>query len=168
MPTFKVTHEINCNAETFWKLFFDHDVNVKMFKDALGFPAYEVIEFRETDASIYRKVAGQPKMNVPGPVAKLLGNSFRYTEEGTFDKKSGVWKWKMTPSAMADKLRQEGSMKIEPIGDNKVRRIAELVNEAKVFGVGGMIESSAEKQLREGWDASAQFYNKYLTQHAAS
>ena len=37
--------------------------------------------------------------------------------------------------------------------------------EAKIFGVGGLIESSAEKQLREGWDKSAVFMNKWLAEH---
>lgn len=68
----------------------------------------------------------------------------------------------MTPSTMADKLRQEGTMRIEPIGDSKVRRIAELTMEAKVFGIGGLIESTTEKQLREGWDRSAVFMNRYI------
>ncbi|MEI2620448.1 MAG: DUF2505 family protein [Candidatus Nanopelagicales bacterium] len=63
---------------------------------------------------------------------------------------------------MADKLRQEGTMRIEPIGDSKVRRIAELTMEAKVFGIGGLIESTTEKQLREGWDRSAVFMNRYI------
>jgi hypothetical protein len=34
---------------------------------------------------------------------------------------------------MADKLRQEGTLKVEAIGAGKVRRTAELINEAKVF-----------------------------------
>ena len=34
--------------------------------------------------------------------------------------------------------------------------------EAKVFAIGGLIESSAEKQLREGFDQSAVFMNQYL------
>lgn len=168
MATFRITHEINCNAETFWKLFFDQEFNTKMFKDALGFPEFEVLEFRETDATIVRKVRAMPKLNVPGPVAKVLGSSFRYTEDGTFDRAAQKWKWKMTPSAMAEKLRQEGTMWLEPIGDNKIRRIAELINEAKVFGIGGLIESSAEKQIREGWDASAVFFNTQLAARAAS
>ncbi len=48
------------------------------------------------------------------------------------------------------------------MGDNKVRRVAELINEAKVFGIGGLLESSAEKQLREGWDQSATYMNKWI------
>jgi hypothetical protein len=162
MGNFTVSHEINCNAETFWKLFFDKTFNERLYLDTLGFPEFKIVEQRETDTQILRKCAGMPKMNMPGPVAKLLGSNFRYTEDGSFDKATQRWRWKMTPSALADKLRQEGTMRIDPVGADKVRRTAELVNEAKIFGVGGLLESAAEKQLREGWQASADFMNKYL------
>lgn len=162
MGKFTVVHEINCNADTFWKTFFDKEFNEKLYRDGLGFPEFSVLEQRETDTQILRKAAGQPKMNMPGPVAKLLGNNFRYVEDGTFDKASKVWHWKMTPSVLADKMRQEGTLRIEPIGDNKVRRTAELLIEAKIFGVGGLMESAAEKGLREGWDQSAVYMNKHL------
>jgi hypothetical protein len=162
MGKFTVTHEIRCDVDTFWKVFFDKAFNEKLFLEALGFPEFKVIEQRETDTQIIRKVSGVPKMNMPGPVQKLLGSNFRYTEDGTFDKATKIWRWKMTPSTLADKLRQEGTMRIEPVGADRVRRIAELVNEAKVFGIGGLMESAAEKQLREGWDHSAVFMNDYI------
>lgn len=162
MGKFTVTHEINCNVETFWKVFFDKDFNTKLYLEHLGFPEFKVLDQQETDNDLVRKVVGMPKMDVPGPVAKLLGSNFRYTEEGKFDKKSGVWRWKMIPSVQADKLRNEGTLRIEPIGDAKVRRIAEIVIEAKIFGVGGLIESSSEKQLRDGWDKSAVYMNQWL------
>jgi len=166
MGKFTVTHEINCNAETFWKTFFEEDFNKKLYTDHLQFPEFKVIEQKETDSQITRKTAGKPKMSMPGPVAKLLGDNFRYTEEGTFDKATKVFRWKMIPSTLADKIKTGGAVRIEPIGDNKVRRIADLEVEAKIFGVGGLMESSAEKQLREGWDQSAVFMNKYLASAA--
>jgi hypothetical protein len=162
MGKFTVTHEIRCNAETFWKTFFDKGFNEELYLKALGFPEYKTLEQNETETQITRKVHGQPKMNVPGPVAKLLGSGFAYTENGSFDKAGKVWRWKLTPSTLADKLRTEGTVRIEPIGDDKVRRIAEIEVEAKIFGVGGLIESTAEKQLREGWDSSAVYMNKHL------
>ena len=167
MGKFTVVHEINCNADTFWKTFFDKEFNEKLYRDGLGFPEFSVLEQRETDTQILRKAAGQPKMNMPGPVAKLLGNNFRYVEDGTFDKATKTWRWKMTPSVLAEKLRQEGTLRVEAVGDNKVRRVAELINEAKIFGVGGLIESAGEKQLRDGWETSAAFMNQYLKQQAA-
>lgn len=162
MGKFTVTHEINCDADTFWKVFFDKSFNEELYLKDLGFPEYKTLEQNETDTQITRKVHGQPKMDMPGPVAKLFGSSFSYTEDGSMDMANKVWRWKLTPSTLADKLRTQGTVRIEPIGDNKVRRIADIEIEAKVFGVGGLIESSAEKQLRQGWDASAVFMNKYL------
>jgi hypothetical protein len=162
MGKFTVRHEINCNEDTFWKIFFDKAFNEELYLKALGFPAFKIIDQRETDTQIIRKVTGQPKMSVPGPVAKILGSNFAYTEDGTFDRSSKLWRWKLTPSTLADKIRNEGVLRIEPIGDDKVRRIADMEIEAKIFGVGGLMESSAEKQLREGWDESAVFMNKYI------
>jgi hypothetical protein len=101
-------------------------------------------------------------MDVPGPVQKLFGPGFRYTEEGSMKKDEGIWRWKMTPSTLADKLLTSGTVRVEAIGDDKVRRIAEMDVQAKVFAVGGLIESSAEKQMRDGWDRSANFMNKFI------
>lgn len=162
MGKFTVTHEINCNVDTFWKTFLDKDFNVQLYKETLGFPEWTIVDQTEDDARAFRKVAAMPKMDVPGPVAKLIGSNFRYTEEGSMTKPDRVWRWKMTPSTLADKLFTSGVIRAEPIGDGKTRRIAEMAVEAKIFGVGGLIESSAEKQLRDGWDKSASFMNKYL------
>ena len=165
MPTFRVSHEIHCDAATFWKIFFDKAFNERLYRDELGFPEFAVTHQEETDTQIRRKCAGKPRMNMPAPVAKLIGDGFRYVEDGTFDKATQTWRWKMTPSTLADKLRQEGTLRVEPLGPGKVRRVAELLNEAKIFGVGGLIESSAEKELRAGWDRSAVFMNKWIAEH---
>jgi hypothetical protein len=165
MNRFTMTHEINCNVETFWKTFFDATFNEKLYLEGLKFPEFKILDQKETDAQIVRKAAGKPKLNMPGPIMKILGDSFRYTEDGTFDKATKVWRWTMTPSSMADKLKQSGSLRLEAVGDTKVRRVAELTIEAKIFGLGGLMESSGEKQLREGWDDSAVFMNRWLTQN---
>lgn len=162
MAKFTVRHEINCDEDTFWKLFLDEAFNNELYLKALGFPEFKVISQRDTDTETVRTVKGQPKMNLPGPIAKLLGSGFSYTEEGRLDKKTKVWRWKMTPSTLADKMRNEGTMRIEKVGDNKVRRIADLEIEAKIFGIGGLLESTSEKELTEGWAKSAVFMNEYI------
>ena len=85
-----------------------------------------------------------------------------FTEEGTFDKATKIWRWKLIPGSLGDKVRSEGAIKVEPVGSDKVRRITECTIEANVFGIGGLIESSAEKQTREAYDAHANFMNKCL------
>lgn len=162
MGKFTVTHEIRCNVETFWKTFLDRDFNTKLYTEGLGFPDFTIVDQTDTETQATRKVSAQPKMEVPAAVQKLFGPGFRYTEEGSMSKSEKIWRWKMTPSTLADKLFTSGSVRVEAIGDDKVRRIAEMTVDVKIFAVGGLIESSAEKQLREGWDKSAGYMNKYL------
>ena len=52
--------------------------------------------------------------------------------------------------------------RVEPAGEGKCRRIADISMEAKVFGVGGMLESTTEKNMRQGYDASARFMNQWI------
>jgi hypothetical protein len=162
MGTFTVTHDIDCDTATFWKTFFDQDFNVGLYKGILEFPDWKILEQTENDSSITRRVASQPKMDVPGPVKALIGSGFRYVEEGTILKAEGVWRWTMTPSTLAEKIKTEGSVRIEPLSHDRIRRIAHMTVTVRVFGVGGLIESSAEKQLRDGWDKSAAFMNETL------
>jgi hypothetical protein len=166
MGKFTLTHTINCNAETFWKTFFDKDFNVQLYKGPLGFPDFQVVSQTDDDTTVARKVAAQPKMEVPGPVQKLIGPGFRYTEEGSMKKSEGVWRWKMIPSTLADKLFTSGTVRVEAMGEGKVRRVADVSIEAKIFAVGGLIESTAEKQVRDGWDKSATFMNQFIAQQA--
>ena len=52
---------------------------------------------------------------------------------------------------------------IEPAGDGKVRRVSDASIEAKVFGLGGVLEGTAEKEVRDGWDKEAVFMNRWVT-----
>jgi hypothetical protein len=167
MPSFTLKHEINCDEATFWKVFVDNEFNTTLYRNVLEFPEFEITEQRESDTEITRKAKGKPKMNMPGPVAKLLGSSFGYVEEGRFDKATKVWKFKVIPSTLADKMRNEGSVRLEPAGEGKVRRVVELIIEAKIFGVGGMLESTAEKSMKDGWEKSAVYMNDWLAKKKA-
>lgn len=167
MATITLKHEINCDAETFWKLFVDDEFNDRLYRDVLQFPEFKVVEQRETETEIIRNTQGRPKMNVPAPVAKLLGSSFGYLDEGRLDKKTGTWRFKITPTILAGKLRNEGTVRIEPAGEGKVRRLVEIIIEAKVFGVGGMLESATEKETRDGWEKSAKFMNEWIAKPKA-
>ncbi len=162
MVKFTLTHEINCDVDTFWKVFFNKDFSHELFRGALQFPAYEIMELKDGDKEIFRRVSATPKMDAPAAVAKVLGSSFSYVEEGRFDKGTKIFQWKSIPSTMADKVRTEGSVRAEPAGDGKIRRVSDFSFEAKVFGLGGVIESALEKNLRHGWDESAVFMNNWL------
>ena len=164
MGKFTMTHDLACDPDRFWTLFFDRDFNVKLFA-TLEFPEWHIVEQREEEKEIVRIVRAIPKMEAPAPVAKMLGDRFGYREEGHFDRASKIYKFVIEPSAMKEKLRNEGTVRCEPAGPGKSKRIVDITAEAKVFGIGGLIESSFEKSYRTGWGKSAEFFNRWVEEH---
>ncbi len=161
MKRFTVHHELVCSREAMWKAFLATPQIESLHRD-LEFPKYEVVELHDTETAIVRRAFGIPKLNLPAAVSKLLGANFGYTEEGTFNKATEVWTFKMIPSTLPDKLRHDGTMRLEEMGPAKVRRVVELELDARIFGIAGLIESAFEKQLREIWDKSAVATNAYF------
>ena len=164
MGIFTTTHEIICDQDTFWNKFFNEDWNTKVYKEGLGYTEFTILEQRtESNADILRKVRMIPKLELPGPVTKLFGASLTFLEEGKFVKETQVWDSKKIPSTLADKIRWEETIRIESLENNKIRRIIETTLEAKIFGVGGLIESSFERYVTQEADQSASIYNKLLS-----
>ena len=164
MTTFTMTHDIDCDPDRFWELFFDREMNTALFK-AIGFPEWNIVDQKDTDKEIVRTIKATPKMELPGAVQKLIGPSFGYEEIGRFDKEKKIFRFVITPTAMANKVKNEGWVKCEAKGPGKCTRVAEMVAEAKVFGIGGMIESSVEKGNKQGWADSAKFINEWIKTH---
>lgn len=166
MAKFTVTHEILCTADRFWSLVFDPEISSRFYLDTLGFPEYAVLDRQENDDTLNCKTSVRPKLSLPGPLLKLFGPEFRYVVDIHYDRNSGIHQWRSTPSTLADKIRCEGMARVEPCGDDRIRRIIEVEFEARIFGVGGLIESTAEKEIRESLDANAAFLNQTLAETA--
>ena len=160
MSKFTTTHELNCSQDKFWTFFLDRSNVSKIYVEAKGYAEYSVLEQNETADTISRKATANPKWTLPGPVQKFMGGDFKYTEESTFDKATKIWRWKGISLTYADKMLIEGNMVVEPIGDNKVRCVQNFALEAKIFGIGGLMESSFEKELRTDADQQAVGLNK--------
>jgi len=167
MGVLKLEQEIHCDVPTFWRQFFDRALTGRLMLEGLGFHAYETLSQEETDAEIRRTVAVVPKLSMPGPLAKVFGSSFRYTEEGVFDRAAEVFRWKMIPGSMAAKIRVEATLRATPLGPSRLMRHVEFDIEASVFMLGGLIEDTFRKQLTEGWTRSAEIQNEWLKTAAA-
>jgi len=166
MPDVTIRHEINTDEDTYWsKIVFDEAFNKAMYVDHLGIK-WTLQDQKEDDAKITRKVHVEPPVgNLPGPVKKVIGDKLAYTEEGTFDKKTKRYTFKVHPSAMAEKTKISGEMWTEKVGEKKVARIAKMHVEVKVMLVGGMVEERIISDLRQSYDKGTTFTNDYITKH---
>lgn len=164
MRRFTMTHEFDCTPETFWKLNFDKAMNEAMYRDGLGFPDYTVQEFRETDTEIFRRTLATPKMDLPAAVQKILGSNFRYTEETRFNKATKACTFKGIPSVQPEKLKTDGTMRVDALPNNRCKRTIEITSEANIMLVGGLLEETGEKNMRASYDKSASFTNRWINE----
>jgi hypothetical protein len=164
MPEVTLRHEIDTDEDTFWsKICFDETFNKKLYEGALKFPGWKVLDSKEDDAKITRRVQVDPPVSdLPGALKKVIGDRLAYTEEGTFDKKAKRYTFKVTPSTMAEKTKINGELWVEKISDKKIRRLCRIAVEVKVFMVGGMVEDRIMADLRKSYDDSTAFTNQFL------
>lgn len=161
MHTFRLEHEIPCSEKEFWNVFLNRDFNERLFRTEIGFHEFDIVEQTETDRDLIRICHARPKIPLLQDLgARLMGKRFRFVEHGRFDKAEKHWTWRLTASVMPDKFSNEGSVRVEPRGD-KCLRIVEVRLEARTL-LGSMLEKSAEKRIRDGWNGSARFMSEWL------
>lgn len=166
MASFEIRHTFPITAEQFWQdTFFNEEFNRTLYLERLGFDAYEVLEQGEEAGGVRtRKVRTTLKIDAPGPVRKMVGDSVSYVETGKFDPASGRYRFRIEPSKLADKLQISGEMWCEPRGDKRVERILRTDMEVKVFGVGKLVESTIERTTRDSYDKAATFTNEWIAE----
>ena len=162
---------ITGTPDTFWSAFLDPSYLRALYLDELESRAFAVLETTDTS----RKLRIVPKMNLPAPVAKLIGESFAYEEHGTLDHARNEWTWRMVQPAnldpkskpRRDAVAMHGTVRIEPSGGDQCRRTDNFTIEAKIFGLGGLIESTIEKELQSARAKEYAFFTRWLEQQGA-
>jgi len=164
MPEITLRHEFDCDEDTYWeKTVFDAEFNRRLYLEVLKFPAYDLVEQKDDADKRTRRVRIDPPLgNLPGPVKKAIGDRLSYVEEGTFDKKTKHYKFKIAPSTMADKTKTFGEVYCEKLGDKKIVRIAKVTVEVKVFMVGGLVEDKIAGDLKHSYEEAAKFTRVFL------
>ncbi len=169
MPTIDLRHEIDCDEDTYWsKVVFDEGFNKALYFDELKFPGWSVLEQKDGEATLTRKVQVDPPVaGLPSALKKVIGDRLSYVEDGTFDKKAKRYTFKVTPSTMADKTKVAGEMWCEKLGDKKIARHCKISVDVKVFMVGSMIEERIISDLKGAYDKGATYTNEWLKKNPA-
>jgi hypothetical protein len=159
-----LTHSsvLPCTPDAFWRVFLDHAYVRSLYFDALGFRGFEILESGESS----RKLRIVPKLNLPAVLERLIGDAFAYEEHGALDRARGEWTWRMMSPQKGPKLEvvtTSGSVRVEAVGSGQCRRTDELTIEGTVFGLRGLIESSAEKEARAAWAKEEPFMTQWLS-----
>jgi hypothetical protein len=148
-----------CTVEVFWGAFMDAGYLRGLYLDALGFSGFEILELGPTS----RRLRIVPKLNLPDVLARLIGERFAYEEHGVLDRGRNEWTWRMVvPDGAIDVVSTHGTVRVMADGEAACRRHDELSIAAKVFGLGRIIESAAEKEARSAWAKEPSFFARWV------
>jgi Protein of unknown function (DUF2505) len=157
-----IRHVVACDTDTYFKCVFDEEYNRRLYLDVLKFRELKPLSQEDKPDTITRKLYLNPaKMDLPGPIAKVVGD-LSWVEEGTYDKKTKRYRFKVTPGSNAEKTRIEGEIWCEDRGPKKVERVAKAIVEVKIFMVGGLIEKRILDDMKKSYDAAAKFTDEFV------
>lgn len=150
-----------CTPEAFWEVFLDGDYGRALYLQGLDFKQYTVLAKDETSHRLHLV----PTIEVPAPLARLVGEAFAYEEHGALDRAAGVWSWKMAQPAGVRRqsfVTISGTARVVAAGPGRCRRIDEAVVEANLFGLGGLLEATIDKAMRSTWIKEDAFLRRWL------
>lgn len=164
----RIEHVYDCSAEVFWtKIFLDDEYNRKLFLDALHYTDWKVLRSEERGHEVHRVIECTPALpsDLPGALKRLLGDGLGYEEHGVLDREKQRYRVDVKPRSLASKMTITGELSTEPLGPHSCRRIYVPKVEARVLGVGGMIEQRLLDDIEKSYNKSAQFTNRWIAEH---
>jgi hypothetical protein len=135
----------------YWSSYFDPDHLPPMLETAVGPMRVEVLEDEaRADGSRRRRIRVIPEFRGVPIIQKLFGERRAYLEEGDFDAEQQAWRYQVTPSALADRIRLHGTHTTRAIGDRETEVHIRLEVEVRLPVIGGVLERWVAGQFMEG------------------
>jgi hypothetical protein len=164
----RIEHVYDCSAEVFWKqIFLDEEYNRKLFLEELHYGVWKVLRSEERGNELHRVIEASPPLpgDLPAVLKKLLSDGLGYEEHGVFDRAKQRYRVDVKPKSLANKLTITGELSTVPLSDRSCRRIYVARAEARVLGVGGMIEQRLLDDIEKSYNKSAVFTNRWIAEH---
>ena len=162
----RIEHVYDCSAEVFWtKIFLDEEYNRKLFLDELHFSVWKVLRSEERGQEVHRVIEATPPLgDLPGALKRLLSDGLGYEEHGVLDRSKQRYRLEVKPRSLANKMSIQGELTTQPISERSCRRIYVPRVEARVLGVGGMIEQRLLDDIEKSYNKSAVFTNRWIAE----
>jgi hypothetical protein len=160
----QIVNILRVTPATYWEqLFFDAEY-LRALYVALAFPVFEVQRL-EVDASGKKRrvLRAVPPLTAPEFIRKKLEGRLYYTEDGTYDPRTGLWSFSTQVSVAADKVVIRGVIRTESIAQG-LRHVLDLSAKVSAFGVGPLFERIIERNTRDSYEVMSEFTNRFAAQ----
>jgi Protein of unknown function (DUF2505) len=164
MATRRIEHSFECSVETFWDhVFFNPAFSQKLFIERMRFERWEETSHTPTADGFRRIVEVVPRVGeLPAPIKALLKDGAGYREEGEFFRSQSLYRVRAIPRSLPDRILISGDMRVESLGPNRCKRSYVGKVEAKVFGIGGIVENRILDDIDKGYQRGSEVTQSWL------
>lgn len=170
MIEYEIVDEFPTTPDKYWDMFFSDAYNAALWQH-LDIER-EVVEFRREGEGdnevIHRTQRLTPKRDVPSALRKLVKDAVSYEERNVWRRAQNAMEVVTTPNFFADKFTASGVYKLEPIGEDKLRRIWKANCACRVPLVGGKVEKHVVEEVKRSYQATTIFTRKWIAEHLGS
>jgi len=162
---FEIGGDYQVSVDQFWSVvFFEPEFNDYLHSAGLGFKGYEITsESVHPDGSRIRSLTAYPSTPIPRPLQRVLGRSISYIEQGEFDPIRRCWITDVTVPSLGKRLSLKSEMSFRDTGPDQCQRTVVFNIEARILGLGRMIEKFIESALRENYEAARVATNQWIS-----
>lgn len=168
MIEYEIVDEFPTTVDAYWAMFFSDEYNAALWKH-LDIER-EVVEFRregEGDGEVvHRTQRLTPKRDVPSALRRIVKDAIAYEERNVWRRKDSAMQVVTIPNFFADKFEATGTYRIEPVGEDRVRRTWTAKCSCKVPLVGGKVEKHVVEEVKRSYKATTIFTRKWIAEHS--
>jgi hypothetical protein len=158
---FNIAHEFDCDAKTFWEVFFDEEYTREMYSH-LKIKEREVQLCEETDREIRRRIKLVPERDLPGALKSILKGDLGYIEHNVFHKGQDSMDVRIEPTLMKDRFKMNGVFRVVTLRPGRIRREFVGTIEVGVPLLGGQIEKLVMSDVQKSYDAAAKVTSRWV------
>jgi hypothetical protein len=166
----RIEHTYRCTGDVFWnQIFLDDEYNRQFFIDELHFESWRVVRSERRGDEVHRVIEAVPRIgDLPAPLKKLLSSGAGYEERGVVDLKAHRYRLEVTPRSLANKLTIQGELSTTPAGEGSCLRTYVAKIEARIFGLGGLLEDRLFSDIERSYAKAAVFTNRWIAERLST
>jgi hypothetical protein len=163
MKNLVAVDEFECSAETYWEKFIFDDAFFERLRPPIQMKRREILEKKECDAELYRKIKNTPSIAMPAIISKVIGGDASYFEESWFNKTTKAYRFQISSAAAGKRLDFQGTIALIPLGEKKCRREMRANIKVDVMFIGGKIEDHLTRRIEDGYHVITKLTREEIT-----
>lgn len=128
----------------------------------MGGVSFTAQEVSRTETEWRMRAELVERSSMPAPIRSVFGATNRLEEDSVWVVGSDVIQVEIRPAKMRDKVTIRGNYRMNEKDDGTCEVTLELEVVAKIFGIGGMVEKMAAKEMPVSIAKDAAFFNKHI------